>query len=195
MAKTKISEFSATASSNTDIDGINLAEGMAPSLVNNAIRELMAQLKDQQAGTSGDPFTVTGVLTASNLQTDTTVLGSTSTSSVTISAASVAIPSAFTLSSTGAIKVPYGTTAQRPTAAVGQIRYNSTLSEFETYNGTSWVEFGGAGGATGAIFESSQSITANYTIATGKNGMSAGPITLADGVTVTVPSGSRWVVV
>jgi hypothetical protein len=54
MAKTKISEFSSTAASNTDIDGINLAEGMAPSLVNDAIRELMSQLKDWQAGLSGD---------------------------------------------------------------------------------------------------------------------------------------------
>lgn len=56
MPRTKISEFSATAGNNTDIDGINLAEGMAPSLVNDAIRELMAQLKDFQAGTAGDSF-------------------------------------------------------------------------------------------------------------------------------------------
>jgi hypothetical protein len=202
MAKTKISEFSSTAGSNTDIDGINLAEGMAPSLVNNAIRELMAQLKDQQDGSSGDPFTVTGNLTASNLQSNTTVLGTTATSSVTISAASVAVPSAFTLSGTsftlggtGALTLPSGTTAQRPTGVVGQIRYNSNLTTVETYNGASWVEFGGAAGASGAIYESNKEITANYTISSNKNGMSAGPITLAANVTVTVPSGSRWIVV
>ena len=62
MARTKISEFSSTAADNTDIDGINLAEGMAPGLVNNAIRELMAQLKDLQAGLAGDNFTVGGNL-------------------------------------------------------------------------------------------------------------------------------------
>jgi hypothetical protein len=56
MAKTKISEFSATPGNNTDIDGINLAEGCAPSGINDAIRELMAQLKDFQAGTAGDSF-------------------------------------------------------------------------------------------------------------------------------------------
>ena len=99
MPKTKISEFSATASSNTDIDGINLAEGMAPSLVNNAIRELMAQLKDQQAGTSGDSFTVTGTLTASG----TTVIGSTVTSTVTINAATIDVPTTFAINSTGAV--------------------------------------------------------------------------------------------
>jgi hypothetical protein len=56
MAKTKISEFSSTPGNNTDIDSINIAEGCAPSGINNAIRELMAQLKDFQAGTAGDSF-------------------------------------------------------------------------------------------------------------------------------------------
>ena len=54
MAKTKISEYSATAASNTDIDSINLSEGvMVPSDLNNAIREQMAHLKDFSDGTSG----------------------------------------------------------------------------------------------------------------------------------------------
>ena len=57
MARTKISEFSATPGDNTDIDGIDIAEGCAPSGINNAIRELMAQLKDMQTGASGDTFT------------------------------------------------------------------------------------------------------------------------------------------
>ena len=56
MANTKISEYSSTPASNTDIDGINIAEGCAPSGINNAIRELMSQLKDFQAGTAGDSF-------------------------------------------------------------------------------------------------------------------------------------------
>jgi Chaperone of endosialidase len=56
MPKTKISEFSATANSNTDINSINIAEGCAPSNINDAIRELMAELKDFQAGTKGDSF-------------------------------------------------------------------------------------------------------------------------------------------
>ena len=54
MAKTKISEYSATAASNTDIDGINLSEGvMVPSDLNNMGREMMAHLKDFSDGTSG----------------------------------------------------------------------------------------------------------------------------------------------
>jgi hypothetical protein len=64
MAKTKISEFSATSADNTDITNINIAEGCSPANVNNAIRSLMALLKDQQTGTSGDPFTVAGTFNA-----------------------------------------------------------------------------------------------------------------------------------
>ena len=56
MARTKISEFSATAADNTDIDNIDIAEGCAPSGINNAIREMMAQLKDFQTGAAGDSF-------------------------------------------------------------------------------------------------------------------------------------------
>jgi len=59
MAKTKISEYSATAASNTDINGIDIAEGCAPSGINDAIRTLMKQIKDLQAGTSGDTIPIT----------------------------------------------------------------------------------------------------------------------------------------
>ena len=59
---------------------------------------------------------------------------------------------------------------------------------------------GPAGGATGAggdaiFWENDQNVTTNYTISTNKNAMSAGPITIDSGVTVTVPSGSTWTVV
>lgn len=62
MARTKISEYSSIAADNTDISNINIAEGCSPSNLNNALRTLMAQLKDQQAGTSNDNFTVAGTL-------------------------------------------------------------------------------------------------------------------------------------
>jgi hypothetical protein len=65
MAKTKISEFNATSADNTDITNINIAEGCSPANVNNAIRSLMSLLKNQQDGSSGDPFTVAGTLVAS----------------------------------------------------------------------------------------------------------------------------------
>jgi microcystin-dependent protein len=71
MAKTKISEFDSTPANNTDIDSINIAEGCAPSGINNAIRELMSQLKDQQTGASGDNFTVGGNLAVTGTTTFT----------------------------------------------------------------------------------------------------------------------------
>ena len=46
----------------------------------------------------------------------------------------------------------------------------------------------------GAIYENADDIAANYSITAGKNAMSVGPITIASGVTVTVPSGQRWVI-
>ena len=79
MANTKISEFSSTPGNNTDIDGINIAEGCAPSGINNAIRELMSQLKDFQAGTAGDSFngpigtTTAAAVSATTLTTSSTV--------------------------------------------------------------------------------------------------------------------------
>ena len=52
MAKTKISEFDSTPANNTDINGINIAEGCAPSGINNALRQMMANLKDMNIGST-----------------------------------------------------------------------------------------------------------------------------------------------
>jgi len=98
MAKNKISEYSATAANNTDIGGINIAEGCAPSGINNAIRELMAQLKDQQVGTDGDNFTVGGAFTC----TGAAVFSSTVavTGAMTLSSASTGVTASATDDST-----------------------------------------------------------------------------------------------
>ena len=77
----------------------------------------------------------------------------------------------------------------------------STSGQVLTSNGTA-VTWGTAagGGATGggsdqAFYLNDITITTNYTITTNKNAMSAGPITINSGVTVTVPSGSVWTIV
>ena len=49
--------------------------------------------------------------------------------------------------------------------------------------------------AGGAVYENNQTISANYTMTTGKNGVSAGPVTINTGITVTIPTSSRWVIV
>jgi hypothetical protein len=53
MPKDKLTDYDSTASNNTDVGGISVAEGMLPSGVNNAIREQMSHLADFAAGTSG----------------------------------------------------------------------------------------------------------------------------------------------
>jgi hypothetical protein len=45
------------------------------------------------------------------------------------------------------------------------------------------------------IYENVQTVSANYCITTGSNAMSAGPITVADGISVTIPDGSAWTIV
>jgi hypothetical protein len=61
----------------------------------------------------------------------------------------------------------------------------------------SWGLAGGASGAVGnqVFYENDINVTASYTISSNKNAVSAGPITINAGVTVTVPSGSSWVIV
>ena len=99
---------------------------------------------------------------------------------------------------TGSALLPVGTTAQRDgTPAAGMIRYNTTTLSFEGY-GSAWGAIGGGatGGGTDAwALEHDNTITTNYTIGTGKNVISAGPLTINSGVTVTTPSGSTWTIV
>ncbi len=103
------------------------------------------------------------------------------------------------LGTTTALELPDGTTGQRPGSPVnGMIRYNTTLNQFEGYKASAWGAIGGGatGGSSDDIFyENGQTVTASYQLTANKNAMSAGPITINSGVTVTVPSGASWVVV
>ena len=146
-----------------------------------------------------------------------------------------------TFSSTGALTISKGTTGERPTPTSGMLRFNTTTTEFEGYNGTAWASVGGAAlsndtstasnlfplfatatsgtastlntsnakllykpstgefqasvpVALNGIVVNSQTVATSYTIAAGYSGMSAGPVTVSSGQSVTVSSGSRWVV-
>jgi hypothetical protein len=71
MSKTKISQYDPSAANNTDVNGVNIAEGCAPSGINNAIREVMAALKRFETGSDGDSITVGGNLVVSGSATIT----------------------------------------------------------------------------------------------------------------------------
>jgi len=150
-----------------------------------------------------------------------------------------AVTAAF--SGTDALLLPKGTTAQQPTGVAGYLRFNTTTTQFEGYNGTAWASVGGASlsndtstasfeyplfaaATTGTAltvytsnakllykpstgeFQSSELIAGNglilnnttvassYTIDTGNNAMSVGPVTVASGQSVTISSGQRWLV-
>lgn len=68
--------------------------------------------------------------------------------------------------------------------------WNSTTSQWKSYNAVA------TGGGTDAIFQlNSNVVTQNYTIPTGQNAMTAGPVTINDGVIITIPDGSVWTIV
>ena len=126
-----------------------------------------------------------------------TTLGNASGDTITLNAATATIPNNLNFSGTGSIRLPNGTTAERPSPAAGMIRYNSTENTFEGYAAGAWGSIGG--GATGAggdqvFYENELTVTASYTLTTNRNAMSTGPITVDPGVTVTIPSGQRWVI-
>ena len=104
-------------------------------------------------------------------------------------------------SATGSAVMPSGTTAQRNgSPSAGNLRFNTTDTSFEGYDGSAWGAIGGGGGATGGgsdqvFYENGQTVTTNYTLTSNTNAMSTGPITINSGVAVTVPTGGRLVII
>jgi len=102
------------------------------------------------------------------------------------------------MTGTGFLLIPKGTTGQRPAVPVaGEIRYNTTISSFEGYSGGAWGQLGGGatgGGGDQVFVENGVTVTADYTLTTNKNAESVGPITINATKTVTIPSGQRWVI-
>ena len=140
-------------------------------------------------------FSVAGTDVAGSTPSFTNAMRITSAGRIGMGSTSPAVK--LEVSSTDAILIPKGTTAQRPTGVSGYVRFNSDLGQYEGYNGTAWGALGGGatgGGANQVFYENGQTVSVNYTITSGKSAMSTGPITINSGITVTIPSGSRWVV-
>lgn len=98
-------------------------------------------------------------------------------------------------SSTGSTILPVGTTAQRDvTPTAGYLRWNSTESSAEIYTGSDWGSVGG-GASKSPYAEHANEITDTWSIASGNNAVSGGPITVGTGGSVTVPTGSTWTIV
>ena len=98
-------------------------------------------------------------------------------------------------SDTGSAKLPAGTTAQRDgSPAAGYLRWNSTDTSAEVYDGTAWAAVGGGNSTTEGLYEHANTISANYSITSGNNAGTFGPISIDSGISVTIPSGSVWTI-
>ena len=113
-----------------------------------------------------------------------------------ISAASGTFTDAVVHNYTSAVQIPVGTTAQRPASpSTGDFRFNSTTTQAEIYDGSSFTAVGGGGGGTGGgseqiFFESENEMNSSYTISSNHNALVAGPLTIASGATLTINSPS-----
>jgi hypothetical protein len=152
----------------------------------------------------GIPWTAKGqLIVGTGVGTDVLLNVGTDTS-VLMADATTASGLTYSNLSTAAIQIPAGTTLQQPaSSSIGQIRYNTDNDEFEGYSGAPalWQSIGGmptGGGSDKIFYLNSQIVTTNYSIPSApilKNGMSAGPITINAGITVTVPAGQSWSIV
>lgn len=95
------------------------------------------------------------------------------------------------------VQIPSGNTAVRPSGANGALWYNTQTGRFEGYAGANWDSLGAAtgGGSDSVFYLNDNTVTTSYTIPTGQNAMSTGPLTINPNVTITVPSGSAWKVI
>jgi hypothetical protein len=170
MAKDKLTDYDATASNNSDVGGVNTAEGMLPSKVNDAIRELMSHLADFSGGTTG--------VDVLNLQDDD------NSASIKFQA-----PSAVTTTVTFTLPDGDGSANQ-----LLQTNGSGTLAWADpSVGGGSFL--GEAGGGLGDIIRvHEKQLDTDVTVATDTNGLAAGPLAIASGVTVTVSSGATLVV-
>jgi len=99
-------------------------------------------------------------------------------------------------SSTGSAELPSGTTAQRDgSPSAGYLRWNTTDTSAEVYDGSAWAAVGGGNSTTEGLYEHAHTINTAYSIASTNNAMSAGPVIIGSSGSVTIPSTSVWTIV
>jgi hypothetical protein len=181
MAKTKISEYSSTANNNSDIGSVNIAEGCAPSGINNAIRILMSQLKNFQDGSAGDNVTVGGNLYVTGTTTNTGAItasggisGNITSSSATITGGTI---NGAVIGGSSAQAIT-GTTVTASTGFVGGLTGNVTGNTTGTHTGavTGNVTGNLTGNVTGNVTAASGTSTFNNVQIDGTLDMSSGTV-------------------
>ena len=233
---------------NIEVTNIKAKDGTASASIANSTGVLTVAAAFAANGgatlgdASGDALTINSsavsIPNGLNFDSNTLVIDATN-NRVGVNTATPAVTVSFV--GTDAMLIPNGTTGQRPTPASGMLRFNSTTTEFEGYNGTAWASVGGAAlsndtstatnifplsasatsgtastlftsnakflykpstgelqasemVASNGVFINNQTMSASYSMPAGYSGMSTGPFTIGGGVTFTIPSGSRHVV-
>jgi hypothetical protein len=144
MARTKVSEWSAIPANNTDVGGIDINEGCAPSGINNAIRDMMSQIKDMQTGADGDNFVVGGNLSVTGTSAFTGV--ATFALAPVITAGGGIIPSGGIIMWSGSIaSIPSGWFLCNGSNGTPDLRNRFVVGAGSTYS------VGGTGGSANAI--------------------------------------------
>lgn len=192
------SATNASTSASAAASSATAASGSASAASASAAAALASETAAAASVASIDTPTIvrtTGNQTIGGIKTfSSTIVGSINGNAATVTAVTPSQVSDQANTSTGFFDLPVGTTAQRGSPTSGAIRFNSDTPGYEGYNGSAWGSLGGGNTTTKGLWENANSITADYTIGTNNNATSAGPISVATGVTVTVPTGSRWVV-
>lgn len=180
MPKVKISDFSTTAGNNTDINSINIAEGCAPSGINDAIRTLMAYLKDWQSGAVAQDNSFNGAVTVSGatvLSSTLAVTGATTVSGAAVMSSDLNVAGKTTLtgsSSKAALVIPNALEdiTVSATAATGTINYDTTTQSVLYYTSNAsanWtVNFRGSSGTSlNTLMATGEAITVTFLVTQG----------------------------
>ena len=145
---------------------------------------------------SGKEFQIAGTKVLDATSLGSAVVSSSLTSVGTLTALTVS--GDVVISSTSAVQIPVGTTAQRPASpSAGDLRFNTTTTSAEIYDGSSFVGVGGGaqgGGSDACFFENDLTVTTSYTISANSGAHAVGPLVINSGVTVTVPATSHLVI-
>lgn len=178
-----------------------------PSAADLSAGELAVNVTDKKIYSKNGAGAVVQVAAAPGANTDITSLSGLTTAlsiaqggtaATTAAAARANLLALAYTTTTGSAVLPASTTANRDASpAAGYLRFNTTNTTFEGYNGTAWGSVGGGatGGGNDQVFQENQLIvTTNYTLSTGKSAMSVGPITINAGVVVTIPASYSWVI-
>ena len=148
MAKNKVSEWDSNPSSNNDIGGVDIAEGCAPSGINNAIRQVMAQMKSFITGSGGDSISIGGNLTVTGTTTLSNPLpvtsGGTGATSIESSRTNLGLGTISTQNSSN-VTITGGTINSLTVTSIGTNSYGlrtvSTSTPTGGSNGDIWYQY------------------------------------------------------